>query len=282
MENFINRLTAFIEKITAPPESLGKHILRSYSTLRWAMVGLGLILPPLLVFGGLKSLWWLSSPLEVQNSLSAYYHAGSAGLGCTALEGVYRDLFVGILTAISACLIIYSGFGTLEDWLLNLAGVFLAGVAFFPTSWPEPQLLEVCTNTPNFQPFEASQLFGLPISIHTTSAVLFFFTITAVNVLTAMDTVKIIKDDQQKKFWRNIFRFARWLMPISIGLVLLLRLFTGTIIIGERIVLWIEWAGIWAFSFYWLLKSTEILSSGVDIDIIKDKIRRDPSDRKLK
>ncbi len=112
-------MSDFIRKISEPPPSLSKHILRSYSVLRWTMGVFGLILPPLLVLGGLSSLWWLSAPLEVQNSLSAYYHAGSADLGCTALEGVYRDLFVGLLAAISACLIIYSGFGRMSSKLLD-------------------------------------------------------------------------------------------------------------------------------------------------------------------
>lgn len=265
------RLIDFLKKLNDSPKDLAKHVLRTYSVLRWIMGILGILLPPLLVLGGLHGLWWLSTPLDAQNSLSAYYHAGAPGLGCTTHRGVYRDLFVGFLTAISGCLIIYSGFNSLENWLLNLAGVFLAGVAFFPTSWPELQLLEVCKTMPGFEAFKASQLFGLPLSIHTTSAVLFFVAITAVNVLTALKTVQQIQDTSQRKFWLKIFRFAMWLMPISLGIVLLIRLFTGTSIIGERLVLWIEWAGIWAFSLYWILKSIEILRSNVDDKLLKGK-----------
>lgn len=293
MANIIDRPTTVIENITAPPQKLDEHILGSYSTLRWAMGGLGLILPPLLVVGGLSSVWWLSTPLDVQNSLSAYYHAGSAGSSCTALEGVYRDLFVGILTAISACLIIYSGFGKLEDWLLNFAGVFLAGVAFFPMGWPEQQLIASCRNAPEFRPFEASQFLGLPISLHAVSAVLFFMSITAVNIFTAMDTVKFLekraKDTSNRdlkskltrkaQFWRRIYRVVKFLMPISLGLVLLLSLFGVT---GDRLILWIEWAGIWAFSLYWLIKSIEILRSGVDRAMIHGNIKRDPKSRALR
>lgn len=136
------------------PERLDMHILRSYSTLRWCMAVLAFMLPLLLVLGGINSLWWISSPLEIQNSLSAYYHAGSI---CVASEGVYRDLFVGILAAISFCLIAYTGFSPLENWLLNIAGVCLACVAFFPMDWPEPQILSVCQVTPSFAPFISSQ-----------------------------------------------------------------------------------------------------------------------------
>ncbi|MFG6094819.1 hypothetical protein SPB21_06195 [Leptothoe sp. ISB3NOV94-8A] len=259
-------------RFTGSPEHLDTHILRSYSVLRWCMSVFGFILPLLLVIGGLRSWWWLAAPLPVQNSLSAYYHAGSS---CTALEGVYRDLFVGILAAIAACCVIYSGFGKLENWLLNIAGICLAGVAFFPTDWPEPQVLASCKDTPGFVDYVPSELLGLPMSIHFIAAIAFFIAIMVVNIYTAMDTVKIIEDEKKRAFWKAIFSVARFLMPISIGLVLLLRLATGTSIIGDRLVLWIEWAGIWAFSLYWLLKSIEILGSKVDVDMVNGRVEWD-------
>ena len=254
-----------VMRMFAAPDHLDEHILRSYSVLRWFMVGFGFALPLVLVIGGIHGLWWLSESLPVQDSLSAYYHAGPP---CIPFQGVYRDLFVGLLAAISFCLIIYSGFGKLENWLLNGAGVCLAGVAFFPMGWPEPRLLDTCRTTPGFMPHQASGFLGLPVSVHNVAAVAFFLTITAVNVLTAMDTVDIIQNTSLRHRWRRIFQWARWLMPASLGLVLLLRLFTGTSLIGDRLVLWLEWAGIWAFSLYWLLKSIEILGSRVDVAVI--------------
>lgn len=262
-------------RLTNSPEHLDTHILRSYSVLRWCMSGFGFILPLLLVIGGLRRWWWLPEPLAVQNSLSAYYHAGSS---CTALDGVYRDLFVGILAAIAACCVIYSGFGKLENWLLNIAGVCLAGVAFFPMGWPEPQVLDLCKKTPGFEDYGSSQLLGTSISIHFAAAIAFFIAIMVVNVYTAMNTVKIIEDDGKRAFWTAVFSVARFLMPVSIGLVLLLRLATGTSIIGDRLILWVEWAGIWAFALYWLLKSIEILSSKVDVDIVNGRVEWVPSD----
>lgn len=256
-------------QLTNSPEHLDTHILRSYSVLRWCMSILGFILPLLLVISGLNSWWWIPAPLEVQNSLSAYYHAGSS---CTALHGVYRDLFVGCLAMIGVCAVIYSGFGKLENWLLNIAGICLVGVAFFPMGWPESQVLATCQATAGFQEFEPSKLLGLPLAIHFIAAIVFFIAIMVVNICTAMDTVNLIEDDGKKAFWTAIFKVARFLMPISIGLVLLLRLATGTSIIGDRLILWIEWAGIWAFSLYWLLKSIEILSSKVDVDMVNGKV----------
>lgn len=248
------------------PSDLNQHILQSYSTLRWFMFGFGLVLPLLLVVGGLFRVWWLPEVLTVQNSLSAYYHAGS---DCIPSQGVYRNLFVGLLAAISCCLIIYSGFGKLENWLLKFAGVFLGGVAFFPTDWPESQMIPLCQATENFQRFEASKLLGFPISIHNAAAILFFITITVVNIFTAQNTVRLIEPEERRHFWKNVYNFARYLMPISLGLVLLVHLITGS---SDRLILWIEWAGIWAFSLYWLLKSIEIFQSKADIDIIQGNV----------
>lgn len=174
-------------RFTAPADNLDQHILRSYSVLRWFMVGFGFVLPLLLVFGGISSWWWLKEALPVQDSLSAYYHAGNP---CIPFQGVYRDLFVGLLAAIGFCLVIYTGFGKLENWLLNIAGVSLLGVAYFSTDWPNPAALESCKLTPGFQPFNASLLLGLPASIHTLSAVIFFLAITLVNFFTALNTLK--------------------------------------------------------------------------------------------
>jgi hypothetical protein len=238
------------------------HILKSYSTLRWAMALLGLILPPLLVFGGIAQLWWLEHPLPAQTSLSAYYHAGA---DCLTSSGVYRNLFVGVLCAIGACLVIYSGFSKMEDWLLNIAGALLVLVALFPTSWSAWDLVQVC---PDFKPFVASKLFGLPIAIHYAVAILFFVAITAVNVLTAFDSVRFISTPQRKALWMWVFRFARFLMPASLLIGWLLSMKFDP----ERWILWIEWSGVWAFSCYWLLKSIEICDSGVDLEMIAGNI----------
>ncbi|MEL6232633.1 MAG: hypothetical protein AAFR24_22235, partial [Cyanobacteria bacterium J06627_3] len=167
-------------------------------------------MPLLLVFGGLNSWWWLAEPLPVQNSLSAYYHAGSS---CTSLDGVYRDLFVGCLAMIGVCSVIYSGFGKLENWLLNIAGICLIGVAFFPMGWPEPQVLTSCQAISGFQEFEASKMLGLPLAIHFIAANNFFIAIMVVNIYTAMNTDKLIEDEGKRALWTAIFSLARFLMP---------------------------------------------------------------------
>lgn len=249
---------------TGSPTTLELHILRSYSALRWTMAGLGFLLPPFLTIGGSFQFWWLEKSLPLQASLSAYYHAGG---GCSTSYGVYRNLFVGILCVIAACLAMYSGFSTREDRLLNFAGASLLLVALFPTSWSAADIGEKCTD--KFIPFVASSIFGTGLSIHLVAAIAFFIFITAANVTTAFDSIRVIREDSRKKVWHRIFSVFRWLMPFSIlASYLLAQTFDSS-----RTILWVEWGGIYAFSLYWLLKSIEILRTKVDYDMISGQMR---------
>jgi hypothetical protein len=47
-----------------------------------------------------------------------------------------RNEFVGILFAVDTILFLYQGITRLEDYALNLAGVFALGIALFPMTWP--------------------------------------------------------------------------------------------------------------------------------------------------
>jgi hypothetical protein len=180
--------------------------------------------------------------------------------------GVYRNLFVGFLCVIGASLFMYSGFSKLEDILLDLAGFLLLLVALFPTDWAGSQLGGLICE--DFKPFQASLLLGLPVSIHNFAAIGFFLAITLVNYKTALISVAFISDADQRQRWSRIFSVARFLMPASLLLAFLLsRAFDP-----GRWVLWLECAGIWAFSIYWLLKSLEILGSRVDVNLIESRM----------
>jgi hypothetical protein len=242
--------------------ALERHILKSYSTLRWVMAALGFLLPPFLTICGVMKLWWLDEQLPIQTSLSAYYHAGG---GCATSYGVYRNLFVGILCVIAACLVIYSGFSDFEDRLLNLAGISLLLVAVFPTDWGVADLGEQCKD---FVPFTASKILGTSVPIHYAAAIAFFIFIALVNVCTAYDSVRMIKDDKVRNSWFAIYRIARWLMPLALIVSALASRFFDP----SRTVLWVEWGGIYAFSFYWALKSFEIMGTKVDYDMVSGQI----------
>jgi len=67
-------------------------------------------------------------------SISAYY------------GGTVRDVLVGVLFGIAACLVAYRGANPLEDFALNAAGFYVLLVALIPTNLAEI-LIELRTNT---------------------------------------------------------------------------------------------------------------------------------------
>lgn len=88
----------------------------TYDYLRWL-----LILIPALLF--VVTIVTALQQGELERSISAYY------------GGPVRDIFVGTLFAIAACLIAYQGVGLLEDYALNGAGVYAVFVALVPTGF---------------------------------------------------------------------------------------------------------------------------------------------------
>jgi hypothetical protein len=164
-------------------EKTRDQIIGTYLNLRVGMATLAFALPIVLCIGGLLHAW-IDHPLQIQNSLSAYYHAVPLNQCPESHSGVYRDLFVGILTAISICLITYRGYTPLENWMLNIAGFFLALVAFFPMGWPPSE--NGCGDTKT-----GSLLFGIPgLEIHFVAAGLFFLLLILTVILTSKETLK--------------------------------------------------------------------------------------------
>ncbi|MGJ9371625.1 hypothetical protein [Nesterenkonia sp. CF4.4] len=62
---------------------------------------------------------------ELETSISAYY------------GGPVRDVFVGCLIALAACLVAYQGIGLLEDYALNGAGFYAIFVALVPNNFED-------------------------------------------------------------------------------------------------------------------------------------------------
>jgi hypothetical protein len=90
----------------------------TYAYLRWL-----LICVPSLLFV-VTTLTALQQG-ELERSISAYY------------GGPVRDIFVGALFAIAACLVAYQGVGLLEDYALNGAGFYAVFVALVPTGFAQ-------------------------------------------------------------------------------------------------------------------------------------------------
>jgi hypothetical protein len=63
----------------------------------------------------------------------------------------------------------------------------------------------------------------------------------------------------------NVFvRGARWIMIYA-----LIPAVVSFIVERQRIVLWLEIIGIWAFGIYWVLKSFEMIDTRLDIALIE-------------
>src|SRR5215208_306680 len=90
----------------------------TYDYVRWLLV----CLPSLLLVVTTLTAWQQG---ELERSISAYY------------GGPVRDIFVGALFAIAACLVAYQGVGLLEDYALNGAGFYAVFVALVPTGFAE-------------------------------------------------------------------------------------------------------------------------------------------------
>ncbi|WP_298260207.1 hypothetical protein [uncultured Litoreibacter sp.] len=109
-----------------PPHHRDEMVL-SYSRGRNALGFLGMLLPLLLIFGGIMQLG------KVEPSISDFYHT------------TFRDVFVGTLCAIGVFLVSYRGYPkSRNEWISDdrvatIAGLSAFGVAFFPNEVPGGQ-----------------------------------------------------------------------------------------------------------------------------------------------
>jgi hypothetical protein len=213
------------------PEDLKQHIAATYRTLRVGLALLGLTLPFVLFGAG-----QLRAGLELQPSMSAYYHAG---------DGALRDVFVSFVSAVGALLILYKGVRPLEDWALNFAGLFAIGVAWVPTQ-------KECVDC-------------APISLHATCAVLFFFCIGYVCVFRASDTLGLIQDQKKHASYKRLYRFIGGLMILSPLAAVVVSFLVDA---GSSLVFYVEAAGVLVFSGYWFVKTIELQGSNADRALI--------------
>ena len=164
-------------------------------------------------------------------SLSAFYWLSQSPPADS--NALLRNWFVGSLVAVGTCLIIYRGYGNLENWLLNFAGLAAAVVAFDPMPWP---------------PLHEDSL-----HVHYTAAVVFFLLIAAVIWFCARDTLAAIASAQVRARWAStykIFAIAMLVVPLA-GYLFATR---------DHQTIWIEALGVWVFSAYWFVKTYELSS----------------------
>ena len=208
-------------------------IIRNFYRIRQALGVLGLILPLLLILGGLLSLG------EVEPSISDYYHT------------ILRDLFVGIMFAIAIFLICYTGHRRGEeivsdDWVTTLAGIAALGVAVFPNEG------RVAADT---LASVTQAVLGRPTAaiLHYSSAVIF---LSAAGYMSFVRFARTAKPAR-----RRIYRICGTVIWGATVLVIITSWFKVKgpaapqgIVNDWRLVLWFEAIGVWGFSLAWLVK----------------------------
>lgn len=226
------------------PIDLSEHMLATYQTLRVVLVIIALAFPWVLWIGGR----FIFDHIELQSSMSAYYHASSASIAkrdadklnkaapdpLNSGRGVMRNWFVGVLFVISGLLAVYKGFRPAEDLALNLAALFAVLVALFPSTWEGD---------------------GTPW--HGIFAVSFFLCIAYVCIFTASATLPLVKEDRRKRL-RRLYKTLGWAMVVAPVMAAILTYTT------ERYKFFAEAVGVYAFGIYWLVKTVEIRQTNAD------------------
>ncbi len=221
-------------------KKLQDHIFSTYTHLRIGMGFIALAFPLIL--------WWVGSALPehipLQASMSHYYHTSM------------RNIFVGILCAVGAFLYLYKGFSEGENVALNIAGIFAIGVAIFPVYIPGPEV-NPCS------PFSLSNPF-VTCFAHGLSAFVFFGAIAFVCIFKASDTLDP-KNDKWAKLYAPMYKFLGGAMTMLIVILIFARYNLE----NQNIIFWGEFAVIWIFAFFWILKGFEIKATRTDSKVLR-------------
>lgn len=209
--------------------NINDHITRTYVNLRVGMAIIALVLPVLLIIGSS-----ISDKVAFQGSISAFYHTGM------------RNLFVGSLCTVGSFLYLYKGFNERENVALNFAGIFCLGVAFFPTAIPTTIQNAQVNYLPD-EPFIAPYAHGI-------CAVLFFLCIAYVCIFCGKYTVSLIKDENIRSRYINLYRVIGALMVILPVLAVVFTFNSAR----EYWIFIFEFAAIWVFAIFWLTKVKEL------------------------
>jgi hypothetical protein len=234
-----------------------QHVVGTYRMLRWGLGLAGIVFPIWLWFVGR---FWYGIPL--QDSMSAYYHARPEDnlptfrnwlasihiglvedllffLGQAESTTPMRSWFVGFLFVIGVSLVLYMGASTLENVLLNLAGIFAVGVTIFPSGY---NCSVACRD----------------LTLHAIFASLTFVFTGFVAIVCHRKTLKYISDDGTKRRYQILYWVTGILMIAAApGAFVAAKKFGYT----DQTIFFVELAGTWAFAAYWIVKSIELFGS---------------------
>ncbi len=194
--------------------------VRSYLLLSLGMGTVAFSLPILLL---------LTGGYAGHFSISFFYH----------VSDLCRNILVGCLCATGVFLFLFHGLSSLENWLLNIAGVGAVSVALNPMSSEQCPVGE-----------------SAGVSIHAASAIVFFLCLAVVAVGLSKNRIRYIKSDAMRRFFTVAYN-ATGLLMIAMPATVAAVHFLGRQTCESHWIFWIECTGIWAFSAYWFLKTYE-------------------------
>jgi len=222
------------------PDTHSTELVHSYTRVRFALGMLGLLMPVVLILGGIFDDLRPDATLKsgIEPTISDFYHT------------TYRDVFVGSLCAIGVFLISYRGYRREpneiidDDWLATIAGLAAFVVAFFPNGagGDRASMMQV-----HFGSAAAETL-------HYAAAFVFF------SSLAAFCFFKFAKTDRQGRRW--IYQACGTVIIGALILTMVAVYFrkltdgAGKVFVEDNnLIFWFEAVGIWAFALSWLVKS---------------------------
>ncbi|MBA3242081.1 MAG: hypothetical protein H0T60_12710 [Acidobacteria bacterium] len=196
----------------------GNQAVRSYLYMSLGMGVLAFMLPiALLAAGGYPDHF----------SISYFYH----------VSDLSRNILVGSLWATGIFLFLFQALSRVENWLLNVAGLAAISVAMNPM--PSDQ----CGNGGGF-------------SLHGASAVVFFLCLAIVAIGFSKKRIQYIIYPPKRLWFKRAYDVAGFAMIAMPAAVFALHL-QGERQCESHWIFWVETFGIWAFSFYWFVKTKE-------------------------
>ena len=214
--------------VVTPRGAASSCMVVSCLTLRKAVGILSIALPLVLVVG--KRL--LDGP-GIQSSISAYYYTGM------------RDIFVGTLCATGVLLFSYRGYDRIDRLVANLAGVFVVGLALFPTA----------------SATGGSTAQSIVGHIHLTFASAYFLAQAYFSLVLFTKTDPARQMTARKKRRNVVYTACGCTIVVCLALVLVdFAFLEHSAVQALDPVFWLEVVAVFAFGISWLTKGEAILA----------------------
>ena len=214
-------------------ETIFDHMIDTYFWLRIALGAVAVLFPVVMVVIGMVTST-CDALVCTENSISEYFFVDAA-----------KAVFIAILVFEGALLMIYKGYSNQENTALNFAGLFLWGVAAFPTT-------------------EGTDPMTWISWMHIVWAVSFFACVIYVAFWKSGETLGHLDKETANRYW-GLYR--------AIGILMVVLPFVAVFIVKsmgmDSMVFWVEAVAIWVFGLYWFVKSRELRKSS-----LKDLLER--------